>query len=151
MSSTGGKPSVSKLEPLTLSMDQLVRPKKQISTPVISSKKDGYSAKLASERDKLFQDELTFADFTDTPAQILPNLGLQLHEMVRPTPSNTNHLKGAFHTKEKSDNFNKNLTSLHPFGEPPMGWMPKEQLMSLVRMIDTAKRRSNTEPKNGNV
>ncbi len=151
MSSTGGKPSENKLEPLALSMDQLVRPKKQVSDSAVSSKKDNYSAKLASERDKLFQNELTFADFADTPTKKHPSLGLQLHEMVRPTASDTNHLKGVFKSKEKSDDFNKSLTTLHPFGEPSMGWMPKEHLMSLVRLIDNTKRRSNTEPHNGHV
>lgn len=151
MSSTGGKPSGNKLEPLALSMDQLVRPKQQVCNTAIPTIKDSYSTKLASERDKLFQNELTFADFADTPTQKQPSLGLQLHEMVRPTASDTNHLKGLFHTKEKSDDFNKSLNTLHPFGLPPMGWMPKEQLMTLVRMIDTAKRRSNTEPDNGHV
>lgn len=151
MSSTGGKPSENKLEPLALSMDQLVRPKKQITPPINTSIKDSYSIKLKKERSKLIHDELAFADFATSSTPTSPVLGLQRHEMVRPTASYENNLKGIFNSKELSNGFNNSLTALHPFGKPSMGWAPKEQLMSLIRLIDQNKRNTYTGRGNGHV
>ncbi len=70
----------------------------------------------------------------------VPKLDLESHQMVQKTPrSNTEMPIVPVIPSVESKNQQQNST-LYSFGEPPDGWMPKEQIMSIVRQIDKAYR-----------
>jgi hypothetical protein len=71
--------------------------------------------------------------------------------MLGATPTETNHIPDTLITQEKAVNFNNEMSALHPFGKPPMGWMPKDQIMSIVRQIDKANRENVAEPTDAHI
>ena len=68
--------------------------------------------------------------------------------MLDATPSDTNYIPDTLVAPEKIAAFNKKMAELRPFGPPPSGWMPKDQVMLIVRQIDKAYRAKSSRVEN---
>ena len=101
---------------------------------------DAYAVTLKKERGKLFGNEPIYKCFDhdwDTVNIEHSKQEDKPHRTYNPTAIKV-------HQPQAS-------SALNPFGEPPMGWMPKDQLMSIVRQIDKAHRMKNTGSKDAYV
>lgn len=148
MCSTGGNISNKTLIPLALSMDQMLRPETPLEITRPQQTDNAYSTLLEKERDKLLGTgpaSTFYAPETNAKAPKPSKLDLRPNQMLGATPSDTNYIPDTLVTPEKVAAFNKGMAELHPFGPPPTGWMPKDQVMSIVRQIDKAYRAKSTE------
>lgn len=154
MSSTGGKACNGKLGPLTLSMDQMLRPETPLDHLISDTTKDPYSVLLEKERDKLLGTgpaSIFYAPVSGCEPQAPSTLDLSPHQMLGATPTETNYIPDTLIAPEKMAAFNKEMSELHPFGAPPMGWMPKDQVISIIRQIDRVYRTKPNGVKNDHV
>lgn len=101
---------------------------------------DAYAVTLKKEHDKLFGNEPIYKCFDHDWNTV--NIE---HSKQVDRPHLTNN-PTAIKTRQPQASSAQN-----PFGEPPMGWMPKDQLMSIVRQIDKAHRMKNTGSKDANI
>jgi hypothetical protein len=115
---------------------------------------DAYLMKLANECKKLLGTKALSTLHCQSGVECnskVPKLDLAPHQLVHKAPySNTDRPIAPVTPPRESANQQQNAT-LYSFGEPPDGWMPKGQIMSIVRQIDRAYRAKYMGAQNGHL